>query len=144
MYLRFGGGWGRRGAGRGGWATDYPEADENFSLRLSQITTLNINRADEGQFQHAIVQLDGDQYCCLCDDTLRLKIENMVGWKFATLSARDFSGFELALCGPFHKFVSHNDASPNRTDVLKSISLHTDRGYWEDYFERDNRKRDTI
>ena len=55
------GGWGRRGAGRGGWATDYPEADENFSLRLSQITTLNINRTDEGQFQHAIVQLDEEE-----------------------------------------------------------------------------------
>lgn len=54
-----GGGWGR--AGRGGWATDYPEADENFSLRLSQITTLNINRTEEGQFQHAIVQLDEDE-----------------------------------------------------------------------------------
>jgi len=47
-----------RGPYRGGWATDYPEADENFSLRLSQITTLNINRKEDGTFQHALVQLD--------------------------------------------------------------------------------------
>lgn len=48
-------GWGRRG---GSWATDYPEADENFSLRLSQITTLNVNRTEEGRFQHVVVRLD--------------------------------------------------------------------------------------
>ncbi|MFT5366443.1 MAG: hypothetical protein ACI8V2_001390 [Candidatus Latescibacterota bacterium] len=48
-------GWGRRG---GSWATDYPEADENFSLRLSQITTLNVNRTEEGRFQHMVVRLD--------------------------------------------------------------------------------------
>ena len=48
-------GWGRRG---GSWATDYPEADENFSLRLSQITTLNVNRTGDGRFQHVVVRLD--------------------------------------------------------------------------------------
>ncbi|MCZ6636357.1 MAG: DUF4159 domain-containing protein, partial [bacterium] len=34
------------------------EADENFSLRLSQITTLKVNRTEDGKFQHAIVSLD--------------------------------------------------------------------------------------
>jgi len=48
-------GWGRRG---GSWSVDYPEADENFSLRLSQITTLNVNRTDDGRFQHVVVRLD--------------------------------------------------------------------------------------
>ena len=48
-----------RGRGRrGGWATDYPEADENFSLRLSQITTLNVNQTEDGRFKHVIVHLD--------------------------------------------------------------------------------------
>ena len=54
-----GSGW--RGARRGGWATDFPEADENFSLRVSQITTLNVNRTETGEFQHAIVQLDEEE-----------------------------------------------------------------------------------
>ncbi|MCZ6636223.1 MAG: DUF4159 domain-containing protein [bacterium] len=48
-------GWGRR---RGSWATDYPESDENFSLRLSQLTTLHVNRTEDGRFKHVIVQLD--------------------------------------------------------------------------------------
>ena len=43
---------------RGFWATDYPEADENFSLRLSQITTLNVSRKEDGSFKHVIVRLD--------------------------------------------------------------------------------------
>ncbi|MDA0711372.1 MAG: DUF4159 domain-containing protein [bacterium] len=48
-------GWGGRG---GSWATDYPEADENFSLRLSQFTTLNVNHSEDGPFKHVIVRLD--------------------------------------------------------------------------------------
>ena len=51
----WGGGWGRRG---GSWATDYPESDENFSLRLSQLTTLNVNRTEDGRFKHVVVRLD--------------------------------------------------------------------------------------
>ena len=51
-----GDGWGRRRGGR--WLTDYPESDENFSLRLSQLTTLNVNRTDDGRFRHVIVRLD--------------------------------------------------------------------------------------
>ena len=34
------GGWGRRG---GGWDTDHPDSDLNFSLRLQQLTTLKVN-----------------------------------------------------------------------------------------------------
>jgi hypothetical protein len=34
------GGWGRRG---GGWATDYPDSDLNFSFRLQQLTSLKVN-----------------------------------------------------------------------------------------------------
>ena len=52
-----GGGWGRGRRG-GSWSVDYPESDENFSLRLSQITTLNVNRTDDGRFKHVIVRLD--------------------------------------------------------------------------------------
>ena len=53
------GGRGRgRRRGRGSWRVDYPEADQNFSLRLSQLTTLNINKDEQGEFLHAIARLD--------------------------------------------------------------------------------------
>lgn len=45
------GDWGR-------WATDYPESDINFSLRLSQLTTLDVARTDDGRLAHAVVRLD--------------------------------------------------------------------------------------
>lgn len=41
-----------------GWTTDYPEADENLSLRLSQLTTLNVNRTEAGKLKHVTVRLD--------------------------------------------------------------------------------------
>lgn len=34
--------WGGRGGG-GGWATDYPDSDLNFSLRLQQLTSLKVS-----------------------------------------------------------------------------------------------------
>jgi hypothetical protein len=34
---------GRRGRGGGGWMTDYPECDQNFSFRLQQLTALKVN-----------------------------------------------------------------------------------------------------
>tara|TARA_B100001093_G_scaffold433085_1_gene429858 strand:- start:167 stop:1018 length:852 start_codon:yes stop_codon:yes gene_type:complete len=39
------GGWGGRGRGwgRGGWATDYPDAELNFAFRLQQMTSLKVN-----------------------------------------------------------------------------------------------------
>jgi Domain of unknown function (DUF4159) len=37
-----GGGWGRRGWG-GGWDTDFPDSDLNFSFRLQQLTSLKVN-----------------------------------------------------------------------------------------------------
>ena len=49
------GGWGGRW---GGWSTDYPESDVNFSLRLSQLTTLEVGRRENGDFAHAVVRLD--------------------------------------------------------------------------------------
>jgi hypothetical protein len=52
----------RRGRGRGGWGgswrVDYPQSDQNFSLRLSQLTTLNISKDEDGEFVHAIAKLD--------------------------------------------------------------------------------------
>jgi hypothetical protein len=39
---RGGRGWGRRGWG-GGWMTDWPDSDLNFSFRLKQLTSLKVN-----------------------------------------------------------------------------------------------------
>jgi hypothetical protein len=41
VRVRYGGWGGRRG--RGGWATDYPDSDLNFSFRLQQLTSLKVN-----------------------------------------------------------------------------------------------------
>ena len=44
--------------GRGwGWATDYPESDFNFSLRLSQLTTIEVNRDEHGEIQYVSLPL---------------------------------------------------------------------------------------
>jgi len=44
---------------RGGWSwdTDYPESDVNFSLRLTELTTIEVNRDERGRIVHAIVKL---------------------------------------------------------------------------------------
>jgi len=41
VRVRYGGWGGRRG--RGGWRTDYPDSDLNFSFRLQQLTSLKVN-----------------------------------------------------------------------------------------------------
>jgi hypothetical protein len=55
---------GRRGGdywGRGGrWAIDYPDADINFSQRLSELTTIEVNRDETGQVEHAVIRLTDD------------------------------------------------------------------------------------
>ncbi|MBN1442590.1 MAG: DUF4159 domain-containing protein [Planctomycetes bacterium] len=40
-------GWGRRGRGGGGWRTDYPDSDLNFSFRLQQLTSLKVDPRGE-------------------------------------------------------------------------------------------------
>lgn len=53
------GGYGRRGRGRGrgGWDTDFPESEENFSIRLSELTTIKVNTDENGVYKHAKVNL---------------------------------------------------------------------------------------
>lgn len=56
------GGYGRRGRG-GRWDTDFPEAEENFSIRLSQLSTINVNKNADGTFKHIYLELtDPDIY----------------------------------------------------------------------------------
>lgn len=51
-----------RGYRRGeSWNTDYPESDVNFSLRLTELTTIEVNRDERGRIVHAIVELTDDR-----------------------------------------------------------------------------------
>lgn len=57
-YQSGGRGYGRRG---GNWKTDYPESDQNFSQRLSELTNINVNRDENGLIKHAIVKLTDEE-----------------------------------------------------------------------------------
>ena len=48
------GGWGGRG---GSWRTDFPDSDINFSIRLSELTSIDVNRDQDGRIKHVIVDL---------------------------------------------------------------------------------------
>jgi hypothetical protein len=48
---------GGRRWGRGGWRTDWPESDYNFSLRLSQLTTIEVNRDERGEIKYVDLPL---------------------------------------------------------------------------------------
>ncbi len=44
-----------------GWRTDYPDADRNLMLRLSQLTTTPIRTTPQGRPDHLIVELTDDE-----------------------------------------------------------------------------------
>lgn len=44
----------------GGWATDYPSADINLSIRLSQLTKTPVSRTPAGEPNHLVVRLTDD------------------------------------------------------------------------------------
>lgn len=48
---------------RGGWRwqTDYPESDYNFSLRLGEVTTIQVNRDERGEIVHVVLDLLDDR-----------------------------------------------------------------------------------
>jgi len=46
---------------RWGWDTDYPESDINFSLRLSELTTVQVNTDPRGRVIHVILDLTDDR-----------------------------------------------------------------------------------
>jgi hypothetical protein len=43
-----------------GWRTDYPMSDANFMLRLSQLTTSQVSRWEDGQLAHTVVRASDD------------------------------------------------------------------------------------
>ena len=50
----------RREAGGQGWWTDYPDADKNFSIRLSELTKTRVSRQANGEPNHFVVQATDD------------------------------------------------------------------------------------
>ena len=50
----------RRGGG-GGWTTDYPNADINMSIRLSELTNIDVSKDGTGQPNHLLVRVEGDE-----------------------------------------------------------------------------------
>lgn len=50
----------RTAYGGQGWWTDYPDADTNFSIRLSELTKTRVSRDPEGQPNHLVVRADDD------------------------------------------------------------------------------------
>ena len=47
-------------AGGMGWWTDYPDADTNFSIRLSELTKTRISKQPTGEPNHLVVRLTDD------------------------------------------------------------------------------------
>jgi hypothetical protein len=48
---------GRREAGGQGWSTDYPDAELNFSIRLSELTKTRVSKDSNGRPEHLVVRL---------------------------------------------------------------------------------------
>ena len=51
---------GRREAGGQGWSTDYPDAELNFSIRLSELTKTRVSKDSNGRPEHLVVRLTED------------------------------------------------------------------------------------
>jgi hypothetical protein len=45
----------------GGWTTDFPRADINMSVRLSELTRINVSRNNAGQPNHLLVRLNSEE-----------------------------------------------------------------------------------
>lgn len=55
----------RREEGGAGWSTDYPDADANFSIRLSELTKTAVSRQSDGHPNHLVVRpMDPALYQC--------------------------------------------------------------------------------
>jgi uncharacterized protein DUF4159 len=50
----------RREEGGQGWWTDYPGADVNLSIRLSELTKIRVSRQDTGEPNHVVVRIMDD------------------------------------------------------------------------------------
>lgn len=49
------------GGGGGSWRTDYPNADINMSIRLAELTKINVSKSAAGDPNHLLVRIGGDE-----------------------------------------------------------------------------------
>jgi hypothetical protein len=66
----------RREAGGQGWSTDYPDADVNFSVRLSELTKTRVSKLSTGDPNHLVIQLT-DEYLFQCPFLLMSDVGTM-------------------------------------------------------------------
>jgi hypothetical protein len=74
------------GRGGGGWSTDYPGADHNFSVRLAELTRIPVKFDEERNPYHVVVRLDDPTVLNRCPmlfmenvETLRFREAEVVG-----------------------------------------------------------------
>ena len=94
----------RRGGG-GGWTTDYPNADINISIRLSELTRIAVSKDGTGQPNHLLVRIAGDEL---------------------------FQCPLVIMSAPERAFITDDDADRLREYLLKGGMLWTDDS-WGSY-----------
>ena len=50
----------------GGWAVDYPRADQNLSFRFSELTTTSVSSDGAGNFNHSVIRLTDEATLARC------------------------------------------------------------------------------
>jgi hypothetical protein len=76
---------GRRDGSGNGWTTDYPDADVNFSQRLSELTKVTISRQSDGEPNHLTVAIT-DPYFFQCPFVMMTDVgEILIGAEEADL-----------------------------------------------------------
>jgi len=78
-----------------GWGTDYPDADINFSIRLSELTKTRVSRRPDGEPNHFTVRLTDDNLF----NCAYLHMEDMGSAQFTEQEVPDMG----------HVFSSHID-----------------------------------
>ena len=107
--LVYGSGLNRRRGG-GGWTTDYPNADINMSIRLSELTRIDVSKDGTGRPNHLLVRINGDEL---------------------------FQCPLVIMSAPERAFINDDEASRLREYLLKGGMLWTDDSWgsydWQDW-----------
>jgi len=75
--------------GQGGWTTDYPGADNNFSIRLSELTRIPVKFDVDRQPHHVVVHLD-DPLLYRCPMLFMENVERLHFSESEVISLRDY------------------------------------------------------
>ena len=77
------------GRGGGGWTTDYPGADNNFSIRLAELTRVTVKFDVNRQPHHVVVRLD-DPTLFRCPMLFMENVENLRFTESEVVGLRDY------------------------------------------------------